>query len=321
VSLSNSDKAFLLEELNNTLTRFKEDENRWENHTKAEYIKKCDELVARQVEEGVIAIETTGISSYLYKKINEYGIKVSDQYIRDIIPEEHTRNYNKSQLSLELEEDKWEQVETEDPSITIEKNQYNEIKINGKLQKEVKEAPKVVKEEKPKQVKDTRTMVYLQSLDKLTNKFNHTIETLIKRYNASDEAQNILDEVIGDVEEKMKEYAKMWANIENSKNIIDLRRDWGEYEKIMGTILIETGESIAKVAKVMDYSEKYGSIGLLREPKVREFFENPENYPLYLRSCPKCFTDIATVMNEAIALYRECKDLNIDIPVVKYKYD
>ena len=110
----------------------------------------------------------------------------------------------------------------------------------------------------------------------------------------------------------------MWANIENSKGMIDLRRDFGEYEKIMGTFMIETGETIARIAQLMDYSEKYGSIGLLREPKVRSFFETEDTYPLYLRSCPKCLTDIAHDMNYNIALYRESKDIEIDIPIIKY---
>ena len=166
--------------------------------------------------------------------------------------------------------------------------------------------------------KDTRELIYLKSCSKLANKFHLTFETLIDRYNKSDGVQEIIDNEIGNVELKLAEYAKMWANIENSKGMVDLRRDFGEYEKIMGTFMIETGETIARIAQLMDYSEKYGSIGLLREPKVREFFEKEDTYPLYLRSCPKCFTDISHDMNFNIALYRASKDLGIDIPVIKY---
>ena len=108
--------------------------------------------------------------------------------------------------------------------------------------------------------------------------------------------------------------------------MIDLRRDWGEYEKIMGTFMINTGETIARIAQIMDYSEKYGSIGLLREPKVTAFFESETKYPLYLRSCPSCYDDISVTMNRNISLWRECQRLGIEftaedlvIPVIKYK--
>jgi hypothetical protein len=267
----------------------------------------------------MIDIKINGISSYLYAQLNKEGITVSDRHIQKILPEDYKRNYNKTEDSSELTEQKWKTIETDDPSITIEKNQYNNIKINGVEQraKEIKKET-VQKPLTPKLNKDTRELVYLKSCSKLANKFHLTFETLIDRYNNSDEVQEIIDNEIGNVELKLSNYAKMWAGIENSKGMIDLRRDFGEYEKIMGTFMIETGETIARIAQLMDYSEKYGSIGLLREPKVREFFETEDTYPLYLRSCPKCLTDISHDMNYNIALYRASKDIEIDIPVIKY---
>ena len=127
-----------------------------------------------------------------------------------------------------------------------------------------------------------------------------------------------LEKNLRDVENKLEQYAKDWASIENSKGMIDLRRDYGEYEKIMARFCMETGETIARIAQIMDYSEKYGSIGILREPKVMEFFETEDTYPIYLRSCPECHVDISQTMNHNIALYRECKDLTIPIPTIKY---
>ncbi len=90
---------FALQELQDTLTRFKQDEDKWENHTKADYIKKCDDLVTAQVEAKTLNISIDGISSYLYKIINNFDIEVSDRYIRDVIPDNHTRNYIKSELT------------------------------------------------------------------------------------------------------------------------------------------------------------------------------------------------------------------------------
>ena len=315
-----SDAEFLHTQWRDTINQFKEDYDKWEKHTLKDHLMRCAEIVSNQINNKVIDIKVTGISSYLYSQLNKEGISVSDRHIQKILPDNYKRNYSKSEQSSELNQSKWTTIETDDPSLTIEKNQFNEIKINGVEQraKETKKENIVQKPLKTKLNKDTREMVYLKSCSKLANKFHLTFETLIDRYNKSDEVQEIIDNEIGNVELKLGEYAKMWANIENSKGMVDLRRDFGEYEKIMGTFMIETGETIARIAQLMDYSEKYGSIGLLREPKVREFFESEDTYPLYLRSCPKCFTDISHDMNFNIALYRASKELEIDIPTIKY---
>jgi hypothetical protein len=315
-----SDSEFLMNQWRDTLHQFREDYEKWEKHTLKDYLEKCAEIINNQIKYKMIDIKVNGISAYLYAQLNKEGISVSDRHIRRSLPDNYKQNYNKTDNVSELEKQNWKVIETNDPSITIEKNQFNEIKINGVEQraKENKKENIVQKPLKPKLNKDTREIIYLKSCSKLANKFHLTFETLIDRYNKSDEVQEIIDNEIGNVELKLGEYAKMWANIENSKGMVDLRRDFGEYEKIMGTFMIETGETIARIAQLMDYSEKYGSIGLLREPKVRAFFETEDTYPLYLRSCPKCFTDISHDMNYNIALYRASKELGIDIPVIKY---
>lgn len=315
-----SDIEFLNSQWRDTLNEFKEDYEKWEKHTLKDYLTRCAEIVNNQIKYNMIDIKVNGISSYLYSQLNKEGITVSDRHIQRILPDDFKRKYSKTEQESELSKADWKTIETDDPSITIEKNQFNEIKLNGVEQraKETKKENIVQKPLKPKLNKDTRELIYLKSCSKLANKFHLTFETLIDRYNKSDKVQEIIDNEIGNVELKLGEYAKMWANIENSKGMVDLRRDFGEYEKIMGTFMIETGETIARIAQLMDYSEKYGSIGLLREPKVRAFFEKEDTYPLYLRSCPKCFTDISHDMNFNIALYRASKDLGIDIPVIKY---
>jgi hypothetical protein len=321
----------ILQEFQNTLTRFKEDENKWENHTKAEYIKKCDELVTAQIENNIINIETEGISAYLFKKLTDFGIKVSEKTIQRNVPETHRRKYIKSDTLSDIEESVFLEVETEDPTIKIEKSQYNEIKING-TEYQAKPKPKEPKEiigdaiiEEAKKQLETDQIKYIRAMSKMANKFHLTLDSLIDRYNESEESQKIIDKELGDVETKLKQYAVEWAKLENAKGMIDLRRDWGEYEKIMGTFMMNTGETIARIAQIMDYSEKYGSIGMLREKKIKDFFESETSYPLYLRSCPKCFVDISQIMNENISYYRECQEQGIefipkkiDIPVIKY---
>ena len=249
-----SDEHFLLEQWHDTLEEFRSDYEKWEKHTLKDYLTRCAEIVNNQIKYKMIDIKVDGISSYLYAQLNKEGITVSDRHIQKILPEDYKRNYNKSEHSSELTEQKWKTIETDDPSITVEKNQFNNIKING-VEQRAKETKKetIQQPSTPKLNKDTRQLTYLKSCSKLANKFHLTFETLIDRYNNSDDVQKIIDNEIGNVELKLNNYAKMWANIENSKGMIDLRRDFGEYEKIMGTFMIETGETIARIAQLMDY--------------------------------------------------------------------
>lgn len=333
-----SDSDFIRKQWQETLTRFKDDEDKWENHTKAEYIQKCDDLALAMIENKVLDLEIEGISSYLFKTINDFGISVSDRYIRDVIPENHTRKYLKSEVSSELDQSVYKKIETEDPEITLEKDQFNDIKINGvEYRPIIKKEPTTIKETPTKEEPKTRFYTYLEAMRKLANKFELTQKSLKDRYRNDPEARKIIEKELGDVEKKLQDYAQMWANIENAKGMIDLRRHYGEYEKIMAAFMMETGETIAKMAQVMEYnnvygrvkhySEKYGSIGILREPRVREFFEKPYTYPLFLRSCPKCMEDISPLMNRNIEYYRECqsqgieyKPLYIEIPTIKYSF-
>ena len=317
-----SDSDFILEHWGKIIQDFKSDYDKWEKHTLGDYIARCGDSIRNQIDNKMIDIKIEGISAYLFKQLDKEDIAISARTIQRNLPDIYKQNYNKSDTLSQLEEDKWKTIETDDATITLEKNQYNEIKINGVEQKD-----KEVKPKKPTtdaettfrlEPKDTRQYTYLTAMSKLANKFHLTLETLKNRYNESDELQSIIDKELTDVEEKLQQYAKDWASIENSKGMIDLRRDFGEFEKITACFNIEVGETIARIAQLMDYSEKYGSIGILREPKVRAFFEKETTYPLYLRSCPKCLTDISQLMNENISLYRECKKLNIEIPQIKY---
>jgi hypothetical protein len=316
-----SDTDFLHKQWRKTLTEFKNDYDKWEKYTLGDYVAKCGEIIRNQIENNMIDVKVSGISSYLYSQLDKEGIVVSARTIQRNLPDDYKQNYIKSDTLSQLEEEEWETIETSDPSITIEKNQFNDIKINGVEQKakETKKKETQAEESFRLEPKETRQYVYLTAMSKLANKFHLTLETLKSRYNESDDIQFLIDGEIGNVENKLEQYAKNWASIENSKGMIDLRRDYGEFEKIMGAFIIETGETIARIAQLMDYSEKYGSIGILREPRVREFFENEKNYPLFLRSCPKCMEDISQLMNHNINLYRECKDLSINIPRIQYR--
>ncbi len=320
------DSDFILKQWRDTITEFKNDYDKWEKHTMKDYIMKCKELLEAQIEREIISIDTSGISSYLYSQLNKEGIEVTDRYIQKVLPDYCKRNKSLTEQCTDIEESKFKEIVTSDDNIKLEKSQFNEIKINGVEYKPIKTPePKQPKENIQHKEKTTRQYVFLNAMSRLTNKFHLTLESLKDRYNEDEEVQKIIDSELGDVEKKLQDYAQLWASIENSKGMIDLRRDWGEYEKTVAAFLMETGETIAKIAQLMDYSEKYGSIGILREPQVISFFENETNFPLYLRRCPKCLDDISVTMNRNISYYRECqrlgvefKPMYIEIPTIKY---
>jgi len=166
--------------------------------------------------------------------------------------------------------------------------------------------------------KDTKYNDWLKLVSNLGNKIHLTADKLRELYNKSDESQERIESQLPGIDDKLERDVKSWAKIDTAKSIIDERRDFGEWEKVMGAFAIETGETIARISQLMGYSEKYGSIGLLREPKIIEFFETESTYPLYLRSCPYCLKDIAHLMNECISLYRKGTSLNIELPNIKY---
>jgi len=302
-----SDSDFLLKQWRDILTQFKNDFDKWEKNTLKDYLLRCAEIINNQIKHEVIDIKVNSISSYLYSQLDKEGIEVSQRWIQQTLPEDYKQNYIQSEVTSQLEEDQWLKIETDDDTLILEKNQYNDIKINGVEQRAI-ESKQPTHQSEPEAIaspdKETRQFIYLSAMSKLANKFHLTFETLKNRYNDSDETQFVIDKEIGNVEKKLEAYAKDWASIENSKGMIDLRRDYGEYEKIMARFVMETGETIARIAQIMDYSEKYGSIGILREPRVIEFFETEEKYPIYLRSCPKCLCDISQVLNRNIALER-----------------
>ena len=119
-----SDIEFLNSQWRDTLNEFKEDYEKWEKHTLKDYLTRCAEIVNNQIKYNIIDINVSGISSYLYSQLNKEGITVSDRHIQKILPDDYKRNYTKSEQDSELSKAKWQTIETDDPSITIEKNLY-----------------------------------------------------------------------------------------------------------------------------------------------------------------------------------------------------
>lgn len=295
------------------------------NKTKHQIIQEGAELTALKIEYKLLNIKKAEISSYLFKELNHLvGSDLEEpefqrRYIQMTIPAEFKQEKELYEIVSHVDRD-WKEIEVIDCSFILEKDQYNDIRING-IEYVPRSEPRnkensqdIIKIEE----KDTKHNDWLKLASKIANKFHLTLDKLIEEYNKSDKTQKIIEGEIKDIDKKLESYVLQWADIDTNKNIIDDRRAYGEYEKIMAAFMIETGETIARIAQLMDYSEKYGSIGILREKRVLEFFETEDTYPLYLRSCPSCKVDISQIMNRNISIYRKGIELDIELPTIKY---
>ena len=114
-----------------------------------------------------------------------------------------------------------------------------------------------------------------------------------------------------------KYYVDQYAAHSNAKKAIDERGKWGDYEKIMSKFLMETGETTARMAELLNYSSKYGSIGIDRHGEfVDEQTKRFKKELLeFLMVCPMCAKNIYHKINEEIEKYRKGVELEIRVAI------
>jgi len=307
------DKEFLRTKWVDTFNRFREDWNRWEQHTLKDYILEFAELVELQIEASLLTIEREDISSYLNKQFVEDGKDVSSRYIQEILPSNFKRNYSESELNTQLNEQHYVTIKTDDPTILLEKDQFNDIKINGVEQV----ARKVVTSEPIEPIKSiispntnntTKSLYALEQIGSLIERIAHHFREYYP-----------LNKPILDIEYggKTEYYQKQYAAHSNAKKAIDERGKWGDYEKIMAKFLMETGETTAHMAELLNYSSKYGSIGIDRhgefvDPQTKQF---KKKLLEFLMICPICGKNIFHKINEEIEKYRKGVELELRVAI------
>lgn len=307
--LTTKDKEFLRERWNKTFNRFREDWNRWENHTLKSYIEELAELADLQINAKILDISREDISSFLNKQFIQDGKDVSTRYIQEVLPNHFKRNYLESELNTQLNESSWVTITTEDPTILLEKDQFNDIRINGVPQvdrKEIKEVEdKPVREIPSPTFNDTTKSLYaLEQTGSLIERIAHHM-----REDYMD-SRDILDR---EFKGKLQFYVDQYAKHSNAKKSIDERGKWGDYEKIMSKFLMDTGETTAHMAELLNYSSKYGSIGIDRHGEfVDEQTKRFKKELLeFLMICPLCSKNIYHKINEQIEKYRKGIELEV----------
>jgi hypothetical protein len=330
---TSEDKESILQQWNDTIRQFREDYDRWEKHTLKEYILRCAEIAERQVEAKLIDIPTTGISSYLFKKLNEEGIKVSDKWIQEILPQNFKRNYSESELTSELKKKDYKTI-YEDVNYKLEADDTGHYKINDV---EVTPKPATKTYEDSQENKDVllpnEYIKYYarvaQNLKQTLNIINRIIDKTtiskdaddIRRSKAKDNVKNI-KEGIGDLAKLMKEEREREAELIYIIKLIDDREMVGKFEKIKAVLLDACLYNTAKVAKLLQITPKHMAANI----KNREFPELHENMKQWFRVIDVEINGKREIIDLADWFESQYirKELSLDIRnpfVTKYKAD
>ena len=310
-----NDKDFINSQWRETINSLREDYNKWENHTLKEYVIKCGELAERMIEYKILELDKTDISSYLFNEFTREGIEVSQRHIQQTLPSDYKRNYLESELTSQLNDPDWT-TKTDRPDLFIQQDQFGNYRINGVEQRPIKETVNV-KESltvNPINKKTDEITKTLFALGKCGNILERIADALMDKYNESEEYEKIISEMF---KGKINFYVEQYAILQNSRNEIDDRNKWGDYEKICSKFLIDTGESTARIAELLNYSSKYGSIGIDRhgefvDEQTREF---KKELLEFLLKCPSCHENIYHKINEDIERYRKGIELKIQLPL------
>ena len=312
--LTTKDKEFLRERWNTTFSRFRDDWNRWENHTLKQYILEFAELADLHIKAGLIGIKRKEISSYLVTQFIKDGRRISPRYIQEVLGEQYKRNYLESELNTQLKEPVWVVIETGDPALLLEQDQFNDIKING-----VEQTPK---KEPQEQLEPTYQKPIIEPTFNNTTKAIYALEqtgSLIERiaHHFRENYMDTRDILDKEFKGKLQFYMDQYAKHSNAKKAIDERGKWGDYEKIMSKFLMDTGETTAHMAERLNYSSKYGSIGIDRHGEfVDEQTKRFKKKLLeFLMICPLCSKNIYHKINEEIEKYRKGIELEVTVAI------
>lgn len=304
------DKDFINQRWYKTIQQFRDDFDKWENHNKIDYVKQLIEISDLKIQSGLLDIETSDIANYLIVQLTDYDVS-EDTIYRACTPEQKGK-YSKSCNLQDLKESKWEQAAKSDTEL-LEKDQFGHYKINNEeyVKITVTHDKKETDSIDPKNTKDDKITRILDDGKQCGNKIEVIFVAFLNKYNESDDYEKLIKNHFKD---KSEFYEKQYAKLYTARSEIDERNKWGDYEKIMAKFLIDTGQSTAHIAELLNYSSKYGSIGIDRhgefvDPQTKEF---KKELLEFLMRCPNCHDNIYHRINEDIKRYRKAQELGIE---------
>lgn len=309
------DAELIQEQWQKYLQTIREGINNWEKKTLRDFILRGAELLERQINTGLLKIEVSHISSYLFKEFIKQGYTISDRTLRWALPDKYKRNYSESATTAEsLITPEWSVVIDGDD--LIEKDQYGNYRINGKIQTD-KPEPKGVKQDWDSS--DTITIpempdVQKYPISKLLEKFKFVFEmyrdnitTMQDKFLHSLSNKGTQDELIQQQEiqkifneyftpKKIKELEdfvdEQIVNQKDNERLTDWRLRIGRYEKLIAKAMMLGDQFIHEVAKKLHCSAKHMKNDVLKEDIERDLKK--------FRACPVCGEDIADVINKML---------------------
>ncbi len=310
---SKQDKEYIREQKRKLISELRNDFNKWESNTLKDYVLRLDDLVVKEIEARLLEIKPEQISSHIQNiLINVEKLDISYGYIQKILPASHKRNYSECGMSTQLTEPDYKII-TQSDTETIEKDQFGNYRINGKKAILKDDTPNVTSEvsvtteiEQPRIVIENDTTKSIFALSRCGSILERIGQALNEIYHDDMESRKELDQVFAT---EYKKYKDVFGILNNVRDSIDDRRKWGNYEKIIAKFLIDVGATTANLAKLMDYSSKFGSIGIDRNDELLNFYQ-------FLRSCPECKKDIHYTINEQIEKYKADEELRITLPTI-----
>jgi len=208
----------------------------------------------------------------------------------------------------------------------VESNQYGNIRVNGVLQQDKREARESFKDIYEVKIADLKDGIYdtimneyqtantyaayfksigeyyldfktspliIENLKKTDKYTDEEKEKLIVEYKKREEISKELNAHIKDhYKDMLEESIKHIAQAKTTRNEIDKREKWGYFSKLW-QFYISHIESKANLAELVGYCSKYASIGIERNPKIEAFYKK-------MLSCPECGKDIHRAMNNII---------------------
>jgi len=277
------DLEFIKTELNKVLNEASKYADK-DNETKKEFVLRVKDKVEKLFE--LENRPEAELASYIWNKLDIIQFSINHSWFEKCFTDNQKRNYS----------DKYSTTHFIDKEGILTNPTTGQIKINDityspDLPSEVK--PKTMREESVDERPKNKYTDLLNIIGDTANKLAVTCDAIVQRF---EDNSVLVIEGLQPFKEKQKMFAEYYAKISNSKDVLDDRNKWGSYEKIMAKFLMDSGETIAHVAKLMDYSSKFGSIGILNNEKLKEKVTQ-------LGLCPSCNVDIYYTINERLKTF------------------
>src|SRR3990167_1991590 len=281
LQFSGTDLEFIKKELDSTLNEASKYAQK-DNETKKEFVLRVKEKALKLFElEGT---PLTRLASFIWNKLEEIKFTIHKTWFEGCFTDDEKRNYSNKYSTVNFIENK-EGILTNPITGQI---RINDVTYSPDLPSEVK--PKTLHTEDVDERPKNKYTDLLNLISQTADKLGLTCDAIVQRF---EDNSLLIIEGLQPFKYNQKLYADYYAKISNSKDVLDDRNKWGDYEKIMAKFLMDSGETIAHIAKLMDYSSKFGSIGILNNEEL-------ENKVHQLGLCPSCNADIYYTMNERL---------------------